>query len=179
LSDLQLSADGKREAGAGINVVPTALDKRTYARTVLWLRARWNVEPFPYDWRKDLDQAAHALAKFIVARFGQQPVDLVAHSLGGLVSRNFIRLYPELWDKMRGADGTRGGRLIMLGTPNYGSFAIPQVLTGVEKMLRWLARIDLSHNMSKLLEVIDSFVGSYQMMPSPEKIPISTQGIYQ
>src|SRR5262245_36689737 len=65
LERLQLAADGRHEANATFTVQPTTLDKRTYARAMLWLRARWNVAPFAYDWRRDIDEAADALARFI------------------------------------------------------------------------------------------------------------------
>jgi len=39
---------------------------------------------------------------------------------------------------MRDTDLVAGGRLIMLGTPNYGSFAIPPVLTGTDQMIELL-----------------------------------------
>jgi len=176
---LKLSPDGSREDNREYMIKPGALDKRTYARAILWLKAWWNVQPFAYDWRKDIDVASNALASFIREKFGDQPVNLVAHSMGGLVSRNFIRLHRELWDRMRGNNGSRGGRLVMLGTPNYGSLVIPQTLTGVEKMVRLLATADLKNSLSGILDIIDTFVGSYQMLPSPAKIPPSSQLIYR
>jgi len=176
---LKLADDGQHEADPALTVRATALDKRTYARAILWLSARWEVRPFAYDWRKDLDASADALARFIHDQFSDQPVHLVAHSMGGLVSRNFIHRHQDLWEKMRDSEGSRGGRLLMLGTPNFGSFAIPQAFTGVEKMVKWLAAIDLDHNLTELLEILDSFVGSYQMLPAPNKIPASTQAIYR
>ena len=136
LKRLRLSPDGKHDADPAFTVRAADLDKRTYARTILWLRARWNVQPFAYDWRRDIDESADAPARFIRAQFGDQPVHLVAHSMGGLVCRNFIRRHKDLWDKLRDGEGSRGGRLIMLGTPNFGSFAIPQALTGGEKMIK-------------------------------------------
>ncbi|RPI36161.1 MAG: hypothetical protein EHM54_06415, partial [Nitrospiraceae bacterium] len=176
---LMLSPDGSREDDQEYMVKPGTLDKRTYARAILWLRAWWNVQPFAYDWRKDIDVASNALASFIRDKFADQPVNLVAHSMGGLVCRNFIRLHRDLWDGMHGDSGSRGGRLIMLGTPNYGSFAIPQTLTGVEKTVRLLAVADLKNDLSGILEILDTFVGSYQMLPSPAKIPPSSQVIYR
>ncbi len=178
LGDLRLGPDGEREVKPGLTVTPSGIDKRTYTRAVLHLRARWRVEPFPFDWRKDIDRASEALAAFIRTTFRGEPVHLLAHSMGGLVARNFIRQRPGLWEKMRG-DGDRGGRLVMLGTPNYGSFAIPQVLTGVEKLAVWLARLDLSHSLAELLEIIDGFVGSYQMLPAPDRLPDDTRAIYR
>jgi pimeloyl-ACP methyl ester carboxylesterase len=178
LGNLRLGPDGEREVKPGVTVSASAVDKRTYARAVLRLRARWNVEPFPFDWRKDVDRASEALATLIRTRFRGEPVHLVAHSMGGLVARNFIRQRKAVWEKMRD-DGGRGGRLVMLGTPNFGSFAIPQVLTGVEKLAVWLARLDLSHSLADLLEIIDGFVGSYQMLPAPDMIPESMRAIYR
>jgi len=176
---LQLTPDGAGEANPALQVKATDIDKRSYARAILWLRAHWNVQPFAYDWRKDIDQAAHALAAFIRDRFGEQPVHLLAHSMGGLVARNFIRLHRELWEQMRQGDQSRGGRLIMLGTPNFGSFAIPQALTGVESLVRLLAAADLQHNLSELLAILNTFVGTYQLLPAPSKLPVPVQAIYR
>src|SRR6185369_8227852 len=72
---------------------------------------------------------------------------------------------PQRWKP-----GNQSGRLIMLGTPNHGSFAIPQVMTGVESLVRKLARLDLRHNRASLLTVFNTFVGSYQMLPSPNEM---------
>ena len=178
LGRLRLSPDGARPAKSGLMIEATGIDKRTYARAVLKLRARWNVEPFPFDWRKDLNDASDMLSRFIKEKFADQPVNLVAHSMGGLVARNFIRRHKKQWDETRN-DGRQGGRLVMLGTPNYGSFTIPQVLTGVEKMVVWLSRFDLSNSLTDVLEIIDTFVGCYQMLPSPEKLPATMKGIYR
>jgi pimeloyl-ACP methyl ester carboxylesterase len=176
---LRLTPDGSGEADPALQVKATDIDKRSYARAILWLRARWNVQPFAYDWRKDIDHAAHALAAFIRDTFGEQPVHLLAHSMGGLVARNFIRLHRDLWDQMRQSDQARGGRLIMLGTPNFGSFAIPQALTGVESLVRLLAAADLQHDLSALLAILNSFVGTYQLLPAPSKLPVPTQALYR
>jgi pimeloyl-ACP methyl ester carboxylesterase len=119
------------------------------------------------------------LAAFIRDTFGDQPVHLLAHSLGGLVARNFIRLHRDLWDQMRQGDQCRGGRLIMLGTRNFGSFAIPQALTGVEPLVRLLASADLEHTLLELLAILNTFVDSYQLLPAPSKIPVPTQAIYR
>ncbi len=176
LDKLRLGPDG----GDGGRVLPVTVDKRTYARALMKLSVRWDVEPFPFDWRRHLDIAADGLAKLIKDRFPNKPVHLVAHSMGGLVSRNFIHRHKDLWEEMKGdGTGARGGRLIMMGTPNYGSFAIPQALTGVEKMVRLLEKVDLSHNMKEVLEILDTFVGSYLMLPAPGKIPPETREIYR
>src|SRR5947199_1164391 len=100
LSKLKLGADGG-DGGDGGRVIPVAVDKRTYARALLKLSVRWNVQPFPFDWRRHLDVAADGLADLIRQRFPNQPVHLVAHSMGGLVSRNFIHRHKDLWQAMQ------------------------------------------------------------------------------
>ncbi|MGB9005229.1 MAG: CHAT domain-containing protein [Candidatus Aminicenantales bacterium] len=176
---LKLTPDGSREANPKFSVQPSELDKRTYARTILWLRASWNVEPFAFDWRKDIDSTADALATFIRTQYPDQPVNLLAHSMGGLVCRDFIRRHRDQWDAMRGKEGGKGGRLVMLGTPNYGSFAIPQAMTGKDRMVKLLAAADLTDSLSGILAVINTFVGSYQMLPSPSKLPPAQQMLYR
>ncbi len=175
---LRLAKDGVQEADSALRVEPCGLDKDSYAETLLWLKAYWNVEPFAYDWRKDLDQAAERLKDLVETKFKNQPVHLVAHSMGGLVSRNFIRLYPKVWKGMSEPKKVQGGRLIMLGTPNYGSHAIAQAMVAKDKLVKWLAAADLRHDLDEVLEVLNGFVGSYQLLPSPAKLPAAEQGLY-
>jgi pimeloyl-ACP methyl ester carboxylesterase len=175
---LKLSPDGTSEDNDEFTVKPSELNKRVYTRTVLWLQASWNVEPFAFDWRKDIDSASDTLSAFIREKFPRQPVHLVAHSMGGLVCRNFIRRHRKQWDALRGGDGARGGRLIMLGTPNYGSFAILQAMTGDETLVKLLAAADLTNSLSEILCTINTFVSSYETLPSPSKLPPSLQLLY-
>ena len=178
INDLRLRADGAGEADPKLTVVATRINKRYYARAMVALRARWNAEPFAYDWRKDIDTSSDELAAMIRKRFAGQPVHLVAHSMGGLVSRNMIRRHPTLWEEMRGTELAAGGRLIMLGTPNYGSFAIVQAMTGEDSMMSLLEKFDIKHDMSELLSITNSFLGSYQLLPAPSKLPAKLNALY-
>lgn len=171
---LRLNESGDAEYDEGIDVRATGIMKRAYGEQLLELSEEWNVRAFWYDWRKDLRKAAELLAAQIDVWFGKdQPVHLVAHSMGGLVARAFIAKYPDRWARMwdEKGDGRAGGRLLMLGTPNHGSFAVPQIITGLEGMVRKLAKVDLRHDMRKLLRIVNSFPGSYQMLPSPFIMP--------
>jgi pimeloyl-ACP methyl ester carboxylesterase len=148
----------------------TGILKRYYGELLLSLMQSWNAHAFWYDWRLDIDSTAEQLAQRLHAWFGDhEPVHLVAHSMGGLVARAFIKKYPQRWKSMWDSqnDGRRGGRLVMLGTPNHGSFTIPQLLLGLNDTLTKLALVDLRHNVQDLLNIVKTFVGSYQMLPSP------------
>jgi CHAT domain-containing protein/pimeloyl-ACP methyl ester carboxylesterase len=157
---LRLNPDGR----PSFDVRPSAIMKKYYGEMILSLGAEWNVRTFCYDWRKDLRDSAADLNRQIRAWFGDDvPVHIIAHSMGGLVSRTYAKAHADRWKK--------GGRLIMLGTPNHGSFAIPQVITGLNDSVSKLARIDIKHSLHELLEILNSFVGSYQMLPSPLVMP--------
>ncbi|HYM48394.1 MAG TPA: CHAT domain-containing protein, partial [Burkholderiaceae bacterium] len=179
LADLQLDASGSGEADGDLRAEVTGINKSFYARGVLALRARWNTESFAFDWRRDIDQASDLLADYIRAKFPDQRCHLVVHSMGGLVARNLIRRHPQLWESMRDPDLVAGGRLVMLGTPNYGSFAIPSFVTGSDSTVEMLARLDTQHNVPELLAISNTFVGTYQLLPSPSKLKTHLHAIYQ
>ena len=56
-----------------------------------------------------------------------QPVRIVAHSMGGVLARTMALECPKVWERMM-AHPT--ARLLMLGTPNGGSWAPMQCLSG-------------------------------------------------
>lgn len=49
INKLRLAKDGVQEADSKLRVQASGLDKDSYAETILWLKAYWNVEPFAYD----------------------------------------------------------------------------------------------------------------------------------
>lgn len=164
-----LALDGQGEAAKpGTRVEVAGLHRRTYLPLVNELATRWDVRPFLYDWREDIDRAADRLAGELRTFGAGRPVHLVAHSMGGLVARSMIRRHPDVWNAIDDADGHRsGGRLVMLGTPNLGSYAIPLVLCGEEQIVKQLTVVDLKHDRAGLLRILHSFPGCYQMLPSP------------
>ena len=133
---LQLDTGGLQEADLDWTVRPSAILKKHYGELILSLSKDYRVLPFFYDWRKDIKHAGDALNAAITSSFSaDKPVHLVAHSMGGLVARSFIADYPDRWNAMR-------GRLVMLGTPNLGSYDIVRVLAGRERLIRLLALAD-------------------------------------
>lgn len=90
-----------------------------------------NYYVFVYDWRQDNVESARRLSRFIkqiCLDYGnpELKVDLVAHSMGGLIARYYLRYgeHDTLDDNdfdvnLNGAKNVR--RVILLGTPNLGS----------------------------------------------------------
>ncbi len=135
---------------------------------------------FDYDWRRDVAENAALLDRFIAEkreyiraeyanRYGitdtEIRFDIVAHSLGGLLSRYYLRYgsqqlpedgsLPTLdWEGARNVE-----RLVMVGTPNAGSaFALRDLVNG--------------HQLSRVLPyyppaALGTMPSIYQMLPRP------------
>ncbi len=167
-SRLRLDEAGRPQ----FDVRASGIVKLFYGELILSLSENWNVQTFWYDWRRDLRDSAAQLEERMRAWFPQDaPVHFVCHSMGGMVARTFIQAYPQrwrsMWDRDSSRPGARGGRLVMLGTPNHGSFSALQVITGLERIVQWLARLDLKHSPQELQSILNTFVGTFQMLPSP------------
>lgn len=135
---------------------------------------------FAYDWRRDNVENAKRLKTFIdekrlyvqgqyKEKYGIENAeikfDIVAHSMGGLVARYFMRygdadlpandVMPEVtWAGTEDVD-----RLIMVGTPNAGSVdAFSDLINGYD------AGLFLPHYESGLL---GTFPAIYQLLPRP------------
>ena len=107
-----------------------------------------------FDWRKDLLSLGDELLHTIQG--GNEPVAIVAHSMGGLVARAALRN-----DRSR-----RISRLIQLGAPNRGSFAPVQALRAVYPTVRKIAALDWRHSAEELArDVFRTIAGLYQLLP--------------
>ena len=90
------------------------------------------VIPFSFDWRRPIEEEARRLADAVDAaldaRNGSgQPVRIVAHSMGGVLTRTLQLERPKTFDRLMSRSGAR---VLMLGTPNGGSWAPMQCLSG-------------------------------------------------
>lgn len=179
-----LTADGKRiwlELGAlrkgGLeklaidrkNVLAEALIGDAYQELAAFLALSHDVRPFPYDWRLPIVDSAEQLrlaleAALHVAEQGQQPVRILAHSMGGLVARAMIgsAAGKKTWERMKRHPGAR---LVMLGTPNRGSYSIHAILLGRSALSRKIALLDFKHDHAELLEIVSRFDGLLQLLP--------------
>src|SRR5208337_4351633 len=97
-----------------------------------------------------------------------RPVSIVAHSMGGLLSRALIRLGPRA-----DSGDPLVRRLVMLGTPNFGSFEVPLILAGIQDTVRKLILLthpilsvwDRNQARLRVLQILSTFPGVYQMLP--------------
>ena len=149
------------------DVAPSGLMHDTYWNLVEYLSHRNEVIPFPYDWRTSLIDEAGRLADAVRAKVQQataenQPVSLLAHSMGGLLARVMMVKHPDVWEAMLTHTQSR---LVMLGTPNGGSFSIPRMLLGHDKLVKGLALIDLAHSLGELLQIISRYPGALFLLP--------------
>ena len=121
-----------------------------------------------YDWRKENLEAVrqlHALIEQIRRDYGDpdMPVDILAHSNGGLIANYYLRYGPTdvldqdvftPWDE--GAHRVR--RVVMLGTPNLGAVtSLERLQQGFKIALRTVP-----------VEVLATFATPFETLPHPD-----------
>lgn len=121
---------------------------------------------FNYDWRQDNVYSAQQLDKFIKSiqnkhpKKHQQKVDIVAHSMGGLITRYYMRygtddvLNSDVFESnVHGANNVR--HAIFLGTPNLGLvLSVNRFVNGYRFGLRTIP-----------IEVMITMPSIYQLLP--------------
>ena len=122
--------------------------------------AGYQVDFHDFDWRLSID----TLGRELLARLRRErasSVAVIAHSMGGLVARAAMKR-----DRTR-----RISRLLMLATPNYGSYAPVLALRGAYPPVRRLAQLDHLHDAETHAQrVFATFPGLYQLLPAPERL---------
>ncbi len=135
----------------------------------------------PYDWRRSVRAAAPRLAAKLrdaldEAEAGGQPVHIVAHSMGGLVARALMLDADEgstLWARFKALPNSR---LLMLGTPNLGSYEAVRWLTGVNATQGKLALLDITRSTNGVIDIVRRYPGLAELLPfdaaaSPWSVP--------
>jgi pimeloyl-ACP methyl ester carboxylesterase len=142
----------------GGKIVPLGVVLFTYLRLKLQLRIAGFAPVFhDYDWRLGVDELGLALAERVRAE--NRRVMIVAHSMGGLVTRAAMAC--EGMQKVE--------RVVLLGTPNSGSYAPLQALRGVYAVVRKIARLASVDQSAESLaaEVFSTFPSLYHLLPPP------------
>ncbi len=115
---------------------------------------------FPYDWRKDIALTAPLLDEKIESikqQTGSTKVDIVAHSMGGLVARNYI------------ADVSRASKvnkLFILGTPHLGSAKFLSVLRYGSCLRYEIGPVCLSAAPLEVKDVLQNATGGFELAPT-------------
>ncbi len=118
---------------------------------------------FPYDWRKDITHTAPLLdqkIQEIKQQTGSEKVDIVAHSMGGLVARNYI------------ADASKAQnvrKLFSIGTPHLGAVKSLKALVYGDCLTD--ARLKdfpycIGINSEEMKDVIQNLITNFQLIPS-------------
>ncbi len=116
---------------------------------------------FPYDWRLDIDWVAgdppvagvanlKDKISLVKAQTGADKVDIIAHSMGGLVTKRYLTKYGS-----QSVD-----KFIDIATPHLGA---PKAF----KILNYGDPIVIGANQNKIKEIGQNMPSLYQLLPSP------------
>lgn len=137
----------------------------SYGKLLDFLSRTHEVVPFGFDWRRPLQECAHLLAAAVeealdARRQTGQPVRLLAHSMGGLLARMLQIEAPATWERLF---AHRDARLVMLGTPNHGSWAPMQVLSGDDSFCNLLVAVGAPFQDASARRMMAAFPGFLQL----------------
>ncbi len=153
--DLEINTSGVEASG---------VIKKYYDDFVKHLLKTHDVITFPFDWRKSVKGSAAQLAKKVEHLLDtyNQPIHIIAHSMGGLVVRQFMMDAAPVWKRFIEKPANK---FVMLGTPWLGSYLIMEVLTGHSSRVKQLAMIDFKNSKEELLQVFREFPGIFELLP--------------
>jgi pimeloyl-ACP methyl ester carboxylesterase len=160
---LRVGPGGDSLGAPEVECAAFSLEKLTYLKMVLELRRSYAVYEFPYDWRLPIEVNAGVLHQSIEHWSAGNPAQqftLIAHSMGGLVSRAYLGRHPREGEQ-------RIKRLITLGTPHLGATsAIDNLFNGNQMM----AVVDKLNEQNGMRDVVLSMPSIYQLLPAPNEL---------
>ena len=131
-----------------------------------------DVDIVHYDWRHKVEDLGAELARKIVEDKSDK-VTLVAHSMGGLVTRSAL--------KQSAAANAKVDRVVQLGTPNLGAPALAQAFRGSYPLLQTVLELDLKHTADDYGALVAGFPGMYALLPpqgTPFGIALRDPGVW-
>jgi hypothetical protein len=167
LEPLELAYGGLRRLALDAqSIKPDGLVGHYYQGLVNSLANTYEVIPFAYDWRLSIEVAAKELAQEVesVLKRRKTAVHFIGHGLGGLVARAFVAGHKVTWQEVC----RRRGRMLMLGAPNNGSYAVAQLLAGrgnLLPMLRLLDPLDDQDGIHGLTRIFGSYPALLEILP--------------
>ncbi len=172
LNDLSLNVDGTEDSNFPISlgdiirhVLVGPVDNHVFDLLISKLQNDGYVEGtnlfvFPYDWRKDNSESAILLKNKIdavLAQTGKTKVDVIAHSMGGLVAKKYI------------ADNGGGNidQLIFIGTPHLGApKAFKALMYGDDMGFNVFSHKIHILNPNRIKVISQNMPSAYELLPS-------------
>jgi len=141
-----------------------------YGPLIAWLQGRgWDVH-FPLlDWRQRIELDGQRLADLVMSADLEPPVNIIAHSRGGLVTRSALGILQA------GGQLGRVGRVVGAGVPHQGSLDAQGLLAGWSQSFRYLFGL-ITHAaglftflpiFQSLRDVTVTWPAGYQLLPAP------------
>ena len=184
LNQLIMDEEGKPSNNSMIvppqDIIRNVLDKDFFAGLIEELKQNGYVEGgdlfvFPYDWRLDLNWSANGMpysgfdslkdkVEKVKLLTGSEKVNLIAHSMGGIVAKNYIKHYG-----FGSVD-----KFIDIGTPHLGApGAFKTLMYGDNLGIKLLGVYVLNINTMKF--ITQNFPSVYQLLPSKNYFDSSEQ----
>lgn len=160
------------------DVAATSLIRTSYKKLADHLQAEYDVVTLPFDWRMPLTDAAAILKDKIEQYLPLKvPIKIVGHSMGGVVTRDFIINHPATWKKL---NASKDFKIVLLGAPLGGSYRIPYVLAGKDPIINQLSKIDLKHTKKELLDMFRKYPGLLGLLPvAKDTVDFADQQVWQ
>lgn len=153
----------KNDPKNNLHVQPHSLVKTSYGKLTEYLSKTYDVVTFPFDWRISLLESARILdSKLQELMRYNQPIKLLAHSMGGVLVRDFMVQHEDTWLALSQRSGFKA---LFLGSPLGGSYRIPYVLFGKDDIIKLLAKIDIANSLKELLQVFSRLPGLLNLLP--------------
>jgi CHAT domain-containing protein len=160
------------------DILASSIIKTSYEKLVNYLKTDYDVVTFAFDWRLPLTEAAELLNAKIQQYLGfKVPIKIIGHSMGGVVTRDFIINHPATWKKL---NASKDFKLLLLGAPLGGSYRIPYVLSGKDPIISQISKIDLKHTKKELLDMFRKYPGLLGLLPiAKDTHDFSDQNVWQ
>lgn len=177
--DLQLAEDGDSPGPlarmGNLEPMPQVPSWGAYSTVMARLLLEgWEATWFAYDWRKSITEAAARFASFVLEKYSGQDYYVLAHSMGGLVTRLAYGLV------VAAGGAARWKRTLYVGTPHAGSYQAAQYLAKPDQSLpMWgwmglalsgpvapaIAAVVLSGKNRAARQVVASWPALYELLP--------------
>ncbi len=157
---LDLSDDGQRDRSPDVEIMPVGIEKLSYLKLILALSRASRLYEFPYDWRKHVEYNAGLLRTSIQRWAATDPgrrFALVGHSLGGMLARAYLALYPDEAER-------HVERVVLIGSPLQGAAVTVLAFTGESPAGQLVARLGPGND---VVGFVRNLPVSYQLLPPP------------